>query len=179
MNRKLSVAVAGFLALIGTHAEANTCIQYFNHLASPQNFPGVVQAVDWSGWNGLRLSRRTPIILGNWTISFPPGNQGPIARLGSWESSLGSMGFLRTNKIYIEGFVCSNPVSGTTACTLIDKLVQTPPSEQPVPQGFFEQGTPYLKDGFPVDYTSDTAGATPLKFIAYTACPSNIEYAQP
>ncbi len=178
MNRKLCVAAAGFLALIGAHAGANPCVQYFNQLASPQNFPGVVQAVDWNAWNGLRLSRRTPITLGNWTISFPLDSQSPIARLGTWGSSLGSMGFLRTNEIYIEGFVCSNPVSGTTACTLIDKLVQTPPSEQPVSQVFFEQGTPYLKDGLPMDYTSDTAGAMPLKIIAYTACPSNIEYAQ-
>ena len=166
MNRMLLAATVGAIFMLAVNARAESCVDAFDAIANPQNFPGRVQSIVWSN---TVLSKNSPLTLGNWTINFVNGSQYPIARI----TSVGYLGPLtgpvRKSYVYIDGLSCSNAVLGTDACTLVMTKTDVANTGEARDQDYFESGTPSKTD-------NGDLSSVGVKFIAWVGCPSNIEY---
>ena len=165
----LAISIGGCASLPGGSG-ADVCRANFLNLAQPMYFPGKVQSIRWT--NAV-LGRGQPMVDGNWTIHFPV-NQSPIARVASfsagWNSILQSS--IQLTWIYIDGLRCTNPVSGTQACSMIMRRTYAPTArtDNDKVQFYFVTGTPAVLQNGALDESTG--------FIAYTGCPWKIDYAQ-
>ena len=163
------IPISGCASLPGGSG-ADVCRANFLNLAQPMYFPGKVRSIHWT--NAV-LGRGQPMVDGNWTIHFP-GNQSPIARMASissgWNSVMQSS--IQMTWIYIDGLQCTNPVSGTQACSLIMRRFYAPTArtDNDKVQFYFVTGTPAVMQNGALDESTG--------FIAYTGCPWKIDYAQ-
>jgi hypothetical protein len=161
------VVAAGLLLATFANASAESCVDAFDAIAVPQNFPGRVQSIVWSN---TVLSQNSPLRIGNWTVSFPAAaNQFPVARMTSAGYFTPLTGPVVKSYVYIGGLTCANAVSGTAACTLVLAKSHEGSSGASQDQDYFELGTP-------VPAANGDLGPGGVTFIAWTGCPLSISY---
>lgn len=166
MKAILVAATMSAFAIAAATAHAESCVDAFNAIANPQNFPGRVQSVIWSN---ASLSKTSPLIIGNWTVSFPRANSYPIARFTSAGYFAPVTGSVRKSYVYIDGLTCANAVSGAEECTLVMAKTDVLNTGVSQDQDYFELGTPSQAENGDLS----TVG---VRFIAWAGCPSDIGY---